>query len=85
MKKSHRTQLNTRVKDTFSEALKAIDEQLEFSQRQIVEDAIALFFGAKDPLAEQRRDLIQAAFKKGTIPKPFSQPWPPSISNAARA
>ena len=70
--KKEKTQLNTRVWVEYADVLNHINKTLKFPQRQSVEDALALYFGEKDPIAEARCHRIRSAIKKGEIPRPFN-------------
>jgi hypothetical protein len=64
------------------EALRELRSAIGISQQQMLEDATALYFGKRDPLAETRREMAISAMKSGKVRRPFNAPWPPSKDNA---
>lgn len=72
--KDEKKQLGDRIPAKMVEALKTIGDILKVPKQQLTEDAIAMWMGKVDPIAQARRDMAMQAFKAGMVECPFKTP-----------
>jgi hypothetical protein len=66
-----------RIPDQWVVTLQELPEIIGFSQQRIMQDALAILFGTRDPLIRKRHMMVLDAIKKGQVKAPFD----PTISS----
>lgn len=71
--KDKKKQLGHRIPVRMVDALKLLGGILKVPKQQLTEDAIAMWMGKADPMAQIRRDMAMKAFKSGKVERPFEE------------
>lgn len=71
--KSTKTLVPFRMPPEWDTTLDELRSYVGFTKQLMLNDALSLYMGKRDPLAEERGRMVRKAIKAGKVPRPFEQ------------